>query len=162
MANLDQPVGFQPYGTVLRMQPYVAGGTVYPGDAVKYDSAGKVVVAAASDALCGVANNYVTTGQTVYVYDHPDQLFVGQGDDNTVDAQTDINLNYDILATSGNTTYKTSQMEIDASTQNTTATLPLKVLALEPRSNNALGTNARLVFKINNHQLSAGTGTAGV
>lgn len=163
MANPDQPRGFAPKGVPLRENKYIAGGVVYPGDAVKLDANGKVVVGSASDALVGVANGYAAAdGDAILVHDHPDQLFIVQADDATIDAQTDINLNYDILATAGSSAFRMSRMELDASTQNTTATLPLKLLGIEERPNNALGANVDCIVKINNHQLSAGTGAAGV
>jgi hypothetical protein len=162
MANRDQPQGFKPSGELLRVRPYVAGGTVYPGDAIKLNNAGQVVVAAADDALVGVAMAYATSGQSVSVADHPDQEFVGQADGADIDAQTDMNLNYNILATAGNSSYKVSRMEVDSSTQATTATLPLKVLRREIREDNALGEFVDVVFVINNHQLKGATGTDGV
>lgn len=163
MANLDQPSGFSPKGEALRENKYLAGGVVYPGDCVKLDAAGKVVVAAAGDALCGVANSHASAdGESVMVWDHPDQLFIGQADDASIDAQTDINLNYDILATAGSSTYKVSRQEVDASTGSATATVVLKLLAVEEKVGNALGAQCKVIVRINNHQLSAGTGTAGV
>ena len=163
MANKDMPVGFAPKGASLRMNAYVAGGVVYPGDAVTLDATGRVAAATASQALCGIAGSYASAaGVDVSVHDHPDQLFVAQGDEAEIDAQTDMNLNYNIVATAGNATYKQSRMEIDSSTQATTATLPIKVLGLEPRVDNALGAQARVICKINNHQLAGGTGTDGI
>lgn len=163
MANKDMPVGFSPKGAVLRRNSYVSGSAVYPGDAVTLDASGRVASATATQALVGVSGSYASAaGIEVSVFDHPDQLFVAQGDEAEVDAQTDMNLNYDIVATAGDSTYKQSRMEIDSSTQATTATLPIKVLALEPRVDNALGAQARVICKINNHQLQGGTGTAGI
>lgn len=162
MANKDMPNGFHPKGEALRCNKYVAGGTVYPGDCVKLDSAGKVVAASAGDALCGVARDYAVADGELGVFDHPDQLFSAQADDGSISAQTDVNRNYDILATSGDTAYKQSRMEIDASSKSDTATVVLKLLAVEPGVDNALGANVRCIVKINNHQLAGGTGTAGV
>lgn len=161
MANPDRPNGFRPKGEPLRCNRYQAGGTFYRGDLVKLDANGQVVVAAASDATVGVAATSATSGADALVYDHPDQMFIGQADEGQIDAQTDINLNYDFLATAGSSTFSQSRQEVDSSTQATTATLPLKVLDYERRPDNALGTNVDVIFKINNHQLSAGTGTAG-
>jgi hypothetical protein len=160
MANSSNIQGLQPKGRPLRCNPYVAGGTIYIGDPVKFNSSGQVVVAAASDALCGAAASYAVSGDTVMVWDDPNQQFVGQADDATVDAQTDINLNYDIVT--GTAVGRVSGCQIDASTQATTATLPLKCLGIENRPGNALGDKAKLIVKINNHQLGSHTGTAGV
>lgn len=162
MANLDQPRGFRPAGTVLSASAYRAGGTIYPGDLVKLNSDGNAVVVEAGDASCGAALSYATSGQDVIVADDPSQKFVAQADDASIDAQTDINLNYNVLATAGSVMYKMSRMEIDASTGATTATLPLKVLSVERRVDNELGASVECVVKINNHQLAGSTGTAGV
>lgn len=163
MANYDAPSGFKPVGRVKSKTKYQAGGAVYPGDAVKFDSDGEVVAASASDALCGVAATYASgQGEAVHVFDDPNQLFVCQSDGSDIDAQTDINLNYNIVATAGNSTYKVSRMELDANTGDTTATLPLKLLYIDNRPDNALGEFVDCIVKINNHQLGSHTGTAGV
>lgn len=163
MANQDQPRGASPVGVPLRVTAHVAASAIYPGDFVKLDSAGKVSVAAASDALCGVAASYASAdGEQVMVFDSPMQLFVVQADETEIDAQTDINLNYDIVATAADSTYKVSRHELDSSTGAVTATLPLKLLKVEPRVGNALGAQVDCIVSINNHQLSGGTGTAGV
>lgn len=152
MANADRPTGFRPHGDVLRASPYEAGGTVYPGDAVKMNSSGVVVVAAAGDALLGVAAEYAVSGEQVLVWDDPDQKFVAQCDDGTNVAQTDMGNNCDILATSGNSTYKQSRMEIDISTKVTTAA-QLRLLQILPQEGNAAGEFAKVVCVINEHQL---------
>jgi hypothetical protein len=162
MPNRDMPQGFQPKGRVLRLNAYQAGGTIYPGDAVTLSSAGQVTAASASTALVGVAASYATSGEDVLVFDDPNQLFEGQADDATIDAQTDINLNYDLLATAGDSTYKASRHEVDASTQATTATLPLKVIAVQKIPGEGLGAQVKCILKINNHQLDGSTGTAGI
>lgn len=162
MANKDMPRGARPKGRVLRVRKYMAGGTVYPGDFVKSDNAGKVVVAAASNALLGVAATYATTGNDLLVWDDPNQVFTVQADDATIDAQTDINLNYNITATTADTLYKMSRHELDASTQATDSTLPLRLLEVEPLVGDALGANVKCQVIINNHLLKGGTGTEGV
>lgn len=163
MANTDKPSGAVCKGVPLRQNRYVAGGTVYPGDFVKFDSAGKVAVCADTGVCIGVAANYATTGQDLDVYDHPDQLFIVQSDDATEPAaQTACNLNYEIEATSGDTLFKTSRMEFDGSTGATDSNLPIKLLSVEKRPGNDFGGYADCVVKINNHQLSAGTGSIGI
>lgn len=163
MANLDQPKGLAPKGVPLRANKHVAGGAIFPGDAVSLDSSGRVVAASATSALCGVSNSFASAaGESVMVWDHPDQLFAVQADEADIDAQTDIGLNYDIVATAGSATYRMSRMELDSSTGAATATLPLKLLGIEERPDNALGAQVDCIVKINNHQLAGGTGTAGV
>lgn len=158
MANKDQSMGFRPHGKLKQANPYQAGGTIYPGDIVKLDANGQCVQAAAGTAkACGVALNYAVSGGTVMVADSPDQLFVGQADDATIDAQTDINLNYNITVGTASTLYKRSAMEVDASTGATDSNLPVRVLRLAPAVDNALGDQADVVVKINNHQLGDAT-----
>ncbi len=163
MANQDIVDGFKPYGECLRVRPYTAAGVIYPGDAVKLESGGRVEVAAATNALVGVAMNYASAaGQEVLVADHPDQEFVGQSDDATIDALTDMGLNYSIVVAAGNTTYRRSGMEIDGNTGVSDSNIELKVLRLLPQVGNALGANCKCIFKINNHQLGQGTGSLGI
>lgn len=162
MPNKDQPSGLVPFGRVISSGSYTAGGTIYPGDAVKIVADGDVEVAAASDALLGVALNYAVSGEQVLVCDDPAQKFIVQADGSDIDAQADINLNYNLLATAGNSDYKISRHELDSDTGATTATLPLKLLGIVARVDNALGAQVDCVVKINNHQLAGGTGTIGV
>jgi hypothetical protein len=167
MANVDRPCGFYPYGPILRVRPYKAKVECFRGDMLNRkagssdtDGALEVEPGDASEAQIGVALNHAAVGAIVLVADHPDQEFVGQADDNSVATNADIGLNYNLLATDGSGDQ--SAHEIDASTKNASATLPIKVLRLLPSADNAIGTNCKLICKINNHQLSAGTGAAGV
>jgi hypothetical protein len=126
---------------------------------VKLGSDGKVVAAAASDALVGIAASYASaSGQEVIVWDDPDQEFVVQGDNGTDVAQADVGLNYNIVATAGNTTYKQSRMELDSNSGVTTpATLPLRLLGISREEGNATGEFAKCIVSINQHQRRAGT-----
>ena len=162
MANKDIVDGAKPYGPVLRIRPYKAESAVYPGDLVKQNANGTVEQCAATNASIGVAMTYAAAAADVLVADHPDQEFVMQADDATINEQADLGLNYDITVAAANTTYRRSGMEVDASTQNTTATLPIKVLRLLPAVDNEFGANCKVICKINNHQLGSHTGTAGV
>jgi hypothetical protein len=171
MANADLPRGFKPFGRINHVGIYVAAGTIYPGDAVEFETGAanttqlRTRVAAANvGPLCGVAANYATVGQIVRVYDDPSQLFICQASGSEIDANDDLGLNFSILATSGDSTYKASRMELDSSTGATTATLELKLLGINRRQDgkNSLGANVECLIKINNHQLGSHTGTAGV
>lgn len=163
MANRDEPKGFEPKGVARRANAYLSGGIVYPGDAVRLDNSGRVVAASASNALLGVALSYASAaGQSVLVADEPNQEFIVQADDADIDAQTDINLNYNILATGGDTLFKISRMELDSDTGATSSILPLKLLGIEKKVDNELGAQVDCVVIINNHQLKGGTGTEGV
>ena len=167
MANADRPMGFQPYGPILRLRPYVAKSTVSRGDAVNRkagssDTSGKneVEEADASEALIGVAAHAAASGDAVLVWDHPDQEFMCQADESDIATNAKIGLNYDLVATNG--VSGESRHELDSSTYATTATLPLRLLRIVPSVDNAIGANAKCIVKINNHQLAGGTGTAGV
>jgi len=163
MPNKDLPQGAIPYGPVLSAKEYVAGAAVFPGDFVKLDANGKIVPAAATNPIAGVAIGYAAAdGDRVLVADAPSQRFLVQSDSADVDAQTDVNLNYDILATAGNTAYKQSRMELNGASGATTAALQLKLLGVNRSPTNALGANVQCIVIVNNHQLSAHTGTAGV
>lgn len=161
MANVSRPDGLKPAGRVIRLTRYLASGTIYPGDLVKLDSSGGVTACSAGDAAVGVSAEYGVATDSINVWDHPDQLFEAQADDSTIDAQTDLNLNYNIVAGSPNTTYRRSGMQIDASTQATNSNQQLKVLSVVPRPSNDLGDAVKCVCTINNHQHKGGTGTLG-
>lgn len=148
-------------GDNVRQNSYVAGGAVKIGDFVKLDASGRVVVAAAGDALLGVSNSYASAaGLPINVFDNPEQQFIGQASTAGIAALADLNLNYNIVANT--TSGPEGNHQIDGASGATTATLPLKVLNLSPEFKAAFGSNARVVFVINNHILKGGTGTVGV
>lgn len=162
MANLDRPKGFEPYGKLLHLGEYTAGALINPGELVAKSADGMIDPAAESAASLGVAMGYATSGNKVVVADDPNQEFVVQADTSQINVQTDIGLNYILVATGDNTTYKIARMELDADTGSTSATRALKVQRIEPAVNNALGAQVDVVVRINNHQLAGGTGTVGV
>lgn len=162
MANKDIVQGCMPYGRVLRVRPYTAGGTVYKGDPVKFNNAGQVVVATAGDALAGIAAAYAVSGDELLVWDHPDQEFECQSDSADIDALTDMNLNYQFVFGTASTLYRRSGAEIDGDTGATNSNYQAKVLRMKPQVANALGANVVVILKINNHSLGQGTGTVGI
>jgi len=160
MANANRAKGLAPYEEPLRESPYVAGGTIYPGDIVRLNASGLVVAASAdTNPNMGVSAQYATSGQEVKVWDHPDQKFVVQADagGSIAIAQTDAGLNYQIVATAGSTQFKQSRQELDASSGASDSNLPLRMLAIQPAVDNAAGVNAKVVVVLNNRQLAAGT-----
>lgn len=159
MSNANRAHGLQPYETIMRESPYVAASTVYPGDLVRMDSSGTVAAASAdTNPNLGVAAGYATAGNEVKVWDHPAQKFVCQADSggSISIAQTNCGLNYQVVATSGDTQYKQSRQELDSSTGASDSNLPLRMLAIQPAVSNAAGINAKVIVAINNHQLKAG------
>lgn len=162
MANTERAMGFRPYGAVLRINPYTAGGTFYPGDAVQQNNAGQLVVWA-SGAVFGVAASKGVVDTQALIYDHPDQMYLAGSDDATEPAAlTAQNNNYTIITTAGNSTYNISRQQLDGSAPATTATHPFKFLYLDPRADNAFGAKADMVVVINDHVLKGGTGTVGI
>lgn len=165
MANADRPKGFEPVGQVLRCTPYVADAVCYPGDVLERTAAGKVqpVSNGATSIPIGVAMSYAAAdGDEVLVSDHPDQLYRAQADDADIDAQSQIGLNYDIVATAGDSDYKLSRQEVDSSSGVTTAATPLQLIRIEPRPDNALGANVDCIVRLNMHGLNNEAGTTGV
>ncbi len=73
-------------------------------------------------------------------------------------AATSVGLNADLIAASGNNATKQSGFMLDSSTAATTATLQLRIVQLEQRADNEIGTNAKWLVAIN---LPTETGTAG-
>lgn len=105
-----------------------------------------------------------STGRYVWVADDPNLLFEAEEDAvGGALAVADVGLNVDFIVGTGSTTTGASAMAIDTSTKATTATLPLKIVEFTQREDNDIGAaNAKVLVKINNHQLAASTGTAGV
>lgn len=190
MANVDAAGGLKLVGSLRGGEPAcrtvnipAADGTaVFVGDAVKLEGTGTtdgratVIQAAAGNAIYGVVvglkpreaalsavHRPASTSVDVVVCVDPDAIYEIQVDDDSYTfAATDVGLNANLLVGSGNTTSGASGMELDASSLNTTATLQLKVLNLVARAGNDLGDFAKVLVKINNHQMAAHTGTAGV
>lgn len=154
MANPDRPRGFQPHGELKRVGVYESGSACYPGDLVALASDGQVdPVATGDNPMIGVCLSYASAaGAEILVADDPDQLFVGQGDETELDAQTDVGQTCDVTATAGSSTYKTSRHEIDSSTIGSSK--QLMILGIERRPDNALGAQADVIVRINKHQLS--------
>jgi hypothetical protein len=99
----------------------------------------------------------ITQGKIVAdVLDDPSQMFIIQNDGTS--AATNYGLNADIVVGTGNTTTGLSANELDTSTIATTAALNLKIIGLWDVPNNAVGANAVVVVKINEHSY----GSAGV
>lgn len=100
----------------------------------------------------------ITSGSiTASVMDDPNQLFTIQV--NGTMTQAAIGKNADVTgSTTGSTVTGVSAMTLDFATQATTAALNLKIVGLYDLPNNALGADAQVVVKINEHRY----GSAGV
>lgn len=167
MANRDFPGGFEPKrvrggGTVLPTYYDIASNNsaIDKFDLVERGSDGYISRAqASSTTIVGVAleGKVANSGGKIAICDAPDVIYEAQADDSTIDAQTDFDLNYNIVA--GSAAGGRSVMEIDASTQAATATLPIKILRVaddQTQQGNALGANVRLECMINQGILHAG------
>lgn len=100
-----------------------------------------------------------STNTYIMVADDPDQLFVIQEDGvGGALAAANVSQNADLIAGSGSTTTGQSGWLLDSSTANTTATLQLRIIELMRGPDNAIGTSAKWVVKINLHSLMNTTG----
>ena len=191
MANVDAPFGFRLVGkvgsninNVGRTEYRIAASeaAIYKGDPVEFDTTGSVAKADAASPLLGVFDgcfytdpttskpswsNYwpsnAATDAVAFVFDDPMALYEIQCDGTM--ALADLNLNADFIFTASPTTVNgQSVAEINSTTENTNATLPLKLLHLstDPDNSDVSADNANWIVKINNHQLSGGTGTTGL
>lgn len=176
-----------PYnGAVTLYYVRAADGTaLFNGDLVKLDGGSdsngirSVTQATAAGAVLGAVVGFAvnplnlnidgtyraaSTARYVLVADDPNILFETQEDAvGGALASDSVGLNADFIVGSGSTTTGQSGMQLDTSTAATTATLPLKIIEFSQRVDNEVGSaNAKVVVKLNNHQLNASTGTAGV
>lgn len=153
MANLNQPKGFEPKGRAMRVNPYIAGTELFPGDMVMFGSSsteGQVIASAggAAEKLIGVCLSYASAqGATVLVSDDPQQLYLVQADSTAVDNANDVSKYCEVKATAGSSTFKQSRQEID--TVAATDTKPLQIVEIDTRVGNAVGDSAKVVVKIN-------------
>ena len=187
MANLDAPFGLRPARTSISSQQQnryrIAANyntSIFQGDLVAMVTGGGIerVAAGGSGFILGVFNGCEftdpTTGKPTFsnhypastnasdiianVIDDPNAVFEIQAD--AAFPVTDLAGNYDILATTGDTTSGTSRIELEVGTSDSTvATLPLKAIDIsqDPENSDASSANTNVIVKINNHLFSAGT-----
>lgn len=164
--------------------PSSDASAMYVGDVVKLAASGAdvtgskpaVALAAAGDAVVGVIVGFsvnrddiniggqrraASTARDVYVCDSPDVIFEVETSNGTP-AAADINLNINHAVGSPDATMARSGATVDFGTEATTAALTFKLMGFVPRDDNEVAASAKVLVKINNHQLSSGTGTLGV
>jgi|TARA_B110001454_G_scaffold53786_1_gene52684 hypothetical protein len=181
MANVDKPFGLRPLGNLAgtggqKQYGYQIAdnqaGAIFQGDLVTLKDGYILQFNPASHtAAVGVFNgcfyndpttqkptwkNYypgsinITQGTIVAeVLDDPSQMFIIQNDGTS--AQANYGLNADIVVGTGSTVTGLSANEINTGTIATTAALNLKLIGLWDVPNNAIGLNAVVVVKINEH-----------
>lgn len=160
MANPNAPFGFQPLkseGKEIRVTQYIkaTATALYPGDVVKLNSSGQVVISAAGDVMLGVVAEYEAAASTsVTIYDDPAMYFMAQCD---ADFQlTDIGQNANITATAADTSLLRSKQDIDVASFGTSASLQFKVMGLINRGENAVGSYALVKVRPNSHFFASG------
>ena len=108
-----------------------------------------------------------STAQYVLVCDAPDVVYeveaVTGSNASYSFAVADVGQNADLATVAGSTVTGTSAAALDMATKNTTATLQWKILGVVQRPDNEItGASTKVQVKINNAQMAAGTGTAGI
>jgi hypothetical protein len=188
MANVDKAFGLRPIGNLSgtgaqKQYGYEIAdnqaGAIYQGDLVTvFDGYIVKFAPATHTAAVGVFNgcNYTdpTTGKPTWsnyypgsvnitsgviaadVLDDPSQLFMVQASAGMT--QANIGKNANVVGTTGSAVNGISAMELDSTTIANTAALNLKIVGLSASPDNAFGTNAVVVVKINEHMY----GSAGV
>ncbi len=124
-------------------------------------------MSAGSVALDTPVYRPASTGQYVLVCDSPDVIYeveaVTGSNSAYAFAVADVGQNADTSTVAGSTTTGTSAAALDMATKAATATLQFKIMGVVQRPDNEItGNSTKVLVKINNAQLSAGTGTAGV
>ena len=181
--------GSAPGGTTGTTKYKISSGAsaLFTGDPVKLKADGSIEVKGGAGAITGAIsgvfmgcfytdpttskptfrNNYpdglAATDAIAFISDDVNQLYIAQQDANDIGA-ADLGNNAEMIMAAGSTTTGMSKAEIDSSTAATgNATYMLKILDFyDTPSNDTTAANSVLVVKINNHQLAASTGTAGV
>lgn len=161
------------------------GTAVYIGDAVKlsgtadsaYGNAPSVALAAAGDAIVGIVVGFLpnpldlnvtgisraaSTLRYLWVADATDLVFEVETSNGTPGI-VDIGQNINHAVGTPSATMGRSGATVDMGTKNTTATLTFKLRGFVPRDDNdPTAAAAKVWVTINNHQLGASTGSAGV
>lgn len=182
MANADVAYGFRPSnrdgspynGATLRCVIAAADSTAtFIGDAVKLagtsiNGAPTVAQCAAGDPVFGVVTGFeadptnleakyrLASTERYCAVTPADSTYFMVQDDGTL-AITSAGLNANFVVGTGNTIYGTSAMEIDSTTEATTNTLDLQLVAPVNRvDNDGTGANADWIVKFNDSQSKPG------
>lgn len=186
MANVDFPRGMQVYGNLLRATEYTLASAysedVFIGTPVVATGTGRNV----GLATMGTGNPILGAVIAIYdsnkvplnywpddnpgvgyvlVADHPDQLFISQGDGDTSYLDiNDCNGNVNLVGSSGSTVYYRSGVEInDSDTGGSTADDQIRLIRPDQRPDNTVGiANCDWIYRINYPQAAFGTVGAGV
>jgi len=171
----DAAFGLMPYDAVLRQRRYrtdASAEKIWAGDlvALSTDGLADPIDAVTTTQILGVAANTVASGSAseVFVYDHPEQLFVIQDDnDTTAIASANIGNHADPINLTGNDQRDRSLTELDSSSAAASGTKMLRIVGLhEIEENDFIGaagqTNGqrRWIVKISQNFHAYATGSA--
>ena len=181
MANANVAFGLKPvrmagggpYNGAVNIYYHQAsdGTALYIGDPVikdgSADSAGvaSVIRGSAGGPFTGVVQGFVPDGTTnmvgylpastagyVLICDDPEVIYeITEDSVGGALAAADIGLNASVIAASGSSYTKRSGFLLDTSTKATTAGLELRIVGLVQRPDNAIGANAKVLVRINDH-----------
>jgi hypothetical protein len=170
MANTNSPFGFSQYSGNGSAPTYeqvaaliVSSGTtaIFSGDPVENDANGYIIRGTGTSTIAGifVGCQYLSVSQkrtvwsnywpgsdnsgnvTAYIVNDPNARWVAQSDATGL-TQAAVNANIGYAIGTGNTANGLSGAYLDASTINTTATLPFRVIGLVTNPPGAPGTEA--------------------
>lgn len=165
-----------PYNGSFRVYsvPASDGTALFIGDPVKLAGTGQtlngrvlndITRAATGDVMVGVVVGVkpdtqdslryraASTAREVYVADNPDLVFeVQEGSSGTALTANDIGLNINFVVGSGSTVTGLSGTQLDNTTEATTNTLDLHLMAPVAREDNAIGYSCKWLVTINRHQ----------
>lgn len=140
-----------PIGTLPGVERGAAGGPFV----------GVIVAVGADPDNLNRTYSPASTEGIVWVADDPNIIFeIQEVSGGTALTAAAVGLNASVVVGSGDTQYGLSGVELDNSTEATTAGLELKLLALVNRADNEVGEHAKWLVKINDHQF--GNATAGI
>ena len=146
-----------------------AAGTYVNG--INTEGMATIATAAAGDTLRGVVVAFLpkqsdltilhreaSTNRIALVNDDPDTIFEVQEDSvGAATAAVDVGENADIIYAAGSTTTGISGVMLDSS-DHKTATAQLRILGFVQRPDNIIGSKAKLLVLINEHELKSTTG----
>jgi hypothetical protein len=163
-------------GTAMYVgDPVKSGGTAGAAgvtvNGIDCEGLATVTTAAAGNTLRGVVVGFLpnqdslttkhraaSTARIALVADDPNLIFEVQEDSvGAATAAIDVGENADIIYAAGSATTGISGVMLDSSDHQTT-TAQLRILGFVKRPDNAIGTNAKLLVMINEHELKTTTG----
>lgn len=112
-----------------------------------------VIVGVKPDTQDSLRYRAASTAREVYVADNPDLVFeIQEGSSGTALTANDIGLNINFVVAAGSTVTGLSGTQLDNTTEATTNTLDLHLIAPVAREDNAIGYSCKWLVTINRHQ----------